>query len=400
MRIAFLTHEPFYPPSGGGSCEAVYLIQSMRKAGHEVEVFSPQIEDSRKVEEKFGIKIHPFQTFQLDRYTSFRNLKYLIYPFFQEREVRAFIKANPVDLIFSQHAISAVTAGRLKKKLRIPTVMNFLDHLTGFMETWPAWIAPRSLISSLKRFEMSIPSRYEADGVLTVSDELADRFRKTGYPREKLLPIYFGIDRDQFSQVKLNPESKPSPPVIMMHGSFDKHHLGATATEAVKVVHKEMPEARFRFVGRRTPVLNRFVRQLKQKMPELTIECPGFIPYNRIVEQLNEASLGMVPYQESSGTHCAFIAKAVEYLAAGIPVVCTPLEGLRSYFQDEPLIRFSSFDGCQFGEDLLYWLKMPTSERIPLQKEAAAKIWTELDWKVICDRGVEFCEKIHSSSTA
>ena len=31
LRIAFLTHEPFYPPSGGGSAEAVYLVEEMAR---------------------------------------------------------------------------------------------------------------------------------------------------------------------------------------------------------------------------------------------------------------------------------------------------------------------------------------------------------------------------------
>ena len=33
MRIAFLTHEPFYPPSGGGSAEAAYLVQELVRRG-------------------------------------------------------------------------------------------------------------------------------------------------------------------------------------------------------------------------------------------------------------------------------------------------------------------------------------------------------------------------------
>jgi hypothetical protein len=31
----------------------------------------------------------------------------------------------------------------------------------------------------------------------------------------------------------------------------------------------------------------------------------------------------MVPYEESTGTHCAFVAKIVEYLATGLPVAST-----------------------------------------------------------------------------
>jgi hypothetical protein len=40
MRLAFLTHEPYFPPSGGGSAEAIYLIRELVRRGHEVHLFA------------------------------------------------------------------------------------------------------------------------------------------------------------------------------------------------------------------------------------------------------------------------------------------------------------------------------------------------------------------------
>ena len=82
LRIAFLTHEPFYPPSGGGSAEAVYLVQEMVRRGHEVHVFGPQIPDAENVQEKFHVTLHPFTRWEMGRYAKLRNFKYLAYPFF------------------------------------------------------------------------------------------------------------------------------------------------------------------------------------------------------------------------------------------------------------------------------------------------------------------------------
>ena len=112
IRIAFLTHEPFYPPSGGGSAEAVYLVEEMTRRGHRVHVFGPKIPDADNVARKFGVELHQFQKWEMGRYAKLRNFKYLAYPFFLERMV-AVPGAGPFDLIFSQHAISAVAAGKL-----------------------------------------------------------------------------------------------------------------------------------------------------------------------------------------------------------------------------------------------------------------------------------------------
>ena len=151
IKIAFLTHEPFYPPSGGGSAEAVYLVGEMSRRGHEVHVFCPQIADAENVQIQFQIRLHQFTKWQMGRYAKLRNFKYLAYPFFLERMVIVAAREIKFDLIFSQHAISAVAAGKLKRRLQIPVVMNFPDLLTGFMETWPSYIAPKPLVVTSKR---------------------------------------------------------------------------------------------------------------------------------------------------------------------------------------------------------------------------------------------------------
>lgn len=185
LRIAFLTHEPFFPPSGGGSAEAIYLVEEMIRRGHEVHVFCPQIPEADEVAKKFKIHLHQFTTWQMGRYASLRNIKYLAYPFFLKRMVLAAARDLKFDLIFSQHAISAVAAGKLKKQLRLPVVMNFPDLLTGFMETWPGYLAPKILVRTLVNYEISLPVRYSVDGVCAISAEFAARLAARGYSRKK-----------------------------------------------------------------------------------------------------------------------------------------------------------------------------------------------------------------------
>ena len=58
MRLAFLTHEPFYPPSGGGSAEAVYLVEEMVARGWEVHLFCPRVTPLNRVARCFGRSGH------------------------------------------------------------------------------------------------------------------------------------------------------------------------------------------------------------------------------------------------------------------------------------------------------------------------------------------------------
>jgi len=392
LRIAFLTHEPFYPPSGGGSAEAVYLVQEMARRGHAVHVFGPKIPDAEAVAKKFGITLHQFQKWEMGRYAKLRNFKYLAYPFFLEGMVTAAARETKFDLVFSQHAISAVAAGKLKKKLGVPVVMNFPDLLTGFMETWPSYVAPKPLVHALMRYEISLPVRYGVDGVCAISDEFTDRLAARGYPREKICPIYYGYDAQAFPlRSQLPPPGQP--PVVVMHGSFDAHHLGQIAFDAVRTVVAKRPDTIFRFVGRRTAGLEKFL-QRAQAIPGFKSDVPGFTPYAEVSAKLASATVGIVPYEESAGTHCAFVAKIVEYVATGLPTVCTPLKSVQSYFKKDPLVKFAGFDGASFGEKILEWLAAPASSWEPHAAKSSARVRAELDWQPLCRKAVDFAEKI------
>jgi glycosyltransferase involved in cell wall biosynthesis len=355
-------------------------------------VFGPKIPDAEAVARRFGIRLHQFDKWEMGRYAKLRNFKYLAYPFFLERMVAAAATTEKFDLIFSQHAISAVAAGKLKARLRLPVLMNFPDLLTGFMETWPAYVAPKPLVRALMRYEISLPVRYGVDGVCAISDEFARRLAERGYPREKIRPIYYGYDAQAFPlRAELPPADRP--PVVVMHGSFDAHHLGPIALDAVATVAAQRPETVFRFVGRRTAGLEKFL-QKAQAIPNFKFEAAGFTPYAEVSAQLAGATVGIVPYEESAGTHCAFVAKIVEYVATGVPAVCTPLQSIQGFFKDDPLVKFSRFDGKDFGNRILEWLAAPASSWQPRAAASSARVRAELDWRPLCRKAVDFAESV------
>ena len=395
MRLALLTHEPFFPPSGGGSAEAVYLVEEFVRRGHEVDLFCPRIDDRRQVEERFGVRLQEFTAWPMGRYTSLRSLKYLAYPWFLERLVLRAAPRRDWDVLVSQHAISAVAAGRLKRRLNRPVVMNFLDFLTGFMDTWPRYRAPRMLLRKLQAFELSIPRRFEADAVLTVSDELARRFINTGMESSRVFPIKYGYDAESFLNVERS-APRPSRPTIVMHGSFDHHHLGGIAQDALIRVHRERPDVCFRFIGRLTPALNSFLADVRRRAPDIEVDCTGFVAYREIAGVLSDAAVGVVPYEASQGAHCAFVAKVVEYLAVGLPVATTSLKAVSDYFADEPMVRLASFDGESLAQSIVKWLEDPPGEE--MRRAAREHVRKELDWKVICKNAVDRVEEVRDCS--
>jgi glycosyltransferase involved in cell wall biosynthesis len=391
MNIGILTHEPFYPPSGGGSSQAVYLVEEMVRRGHTVHVFAPQRENVTELEKKFCIKIHPFTAWQMGRYTSLRSLKYLAYPFFLKRLVLETAREVKFDLLLAQHAIACVAAGHLRRSLDCTVAMNFLDYLTGYFDSWPKYLAPPALVRRLKNFELSLPIKYRAEGIFTISDELADRFQNAGYSAKNILPIYFGYDSKLFQ-----PTFQTSPtPLVVMHGSLDHHHINEFGARALIHISKKRPDTKFRFVGHRTEALRHVLELVKNQIPDSAIECAGFIPYAEVAKRIHDATVGIIPYATSTGAHCTMVAKTVEYAAMGVPMVCTPLRGTVRYWRDNPIIRFSEMNSKSFAEKVLSWFDEPLENRHAWGRSSNAKVSAELDWEPFSRRVVKRLEEIH-----
>ena len=362
----------------------------MVRRGHQVHLFCPKFKEVISVAKTFKIQIHAFKTWEMGRYTKWRNFKYLAYPFFLRRLVAAAARREKFDLIFSQHAISAVAAAKLRRQLGVPVMMNFPDLLTGFMETWPNWVMPRPLVQALMRFELSLPLRYDVDGVLAISDRLVELFAGRGYDRKRILPIYFGYASKFFPFQPRSPVAS-GPAVVVMHGSLDVHHLGPIAFGAIKYVTEQRPGTIFRFVAHRTATLENFLDRARREIPGFKFEAPGFSSYSLVALDLADARVGIIPYEESAGTHCAFVAKAVEYLAVGLPAVSTPLKSIQSYFGNDPMLQFATFDGGDFGRAIVRRLDEPIIEAFA--RASADRVKAELDWDPLCRKAVAFAEQ-------
>ncbi len=399
MRLAFLTHEPFHPPSGGGSAEAPYLIRELVRRGHRVHLFGPAFPDSTAVAARFGITFHPFERWQMGRYTRLRNLKYLLYPTALAGLVRDTIAecgrreaGFRFDVLLAQHTISAVAAGRLRRELQCPVVFNFLDYLTGFMETWPAWVMPSPVVRALTRFELSLPRRFHADGVLTVSTPLAERFIATGLAPDRVKAIRYGFDAAHFTP-------GPTPPP-------DRNlwcSCTASSTNTIWVALPGSPSDALPMPDR-TPSSG----LSDAKPPRWAAFCGMSVPRIRDparadgIRSLSRSCRSDSPGHGRTGPvrgiqrHALrVVAKAVEYLGCGIPVASTPLENLSRYFRDELAIRFSSdFSGPGLAAAILAWLETPEAERRRLGLLAAERVARELDWSRVTAAAVDFVEGV------
>jgi glycosyltransferase involved in cell wall biosynthesis len=58
-------------------------------------------------------------------------------------------------------------------------------------------------------------------------------------------------------------------------------------------------------------------------------------------------------------------------------------------------VRFTKFDGADFGKKIVNWLDEPAESWRLRARDSASRVKAELDWQTLCQKAIDFVEKIY-----
>jgi len=125
-----------------------------------------------------------------------------------------------------------------------------------------------------------------------------------------------------------------------------------------------------------------FDQKIRTLVKDLNLQdkviMPGFIDYDELPAHLRLATVAINPFEPSTVTNCALPWKVVQYLACALPVVCTPLDGLRGLVADGDGITYRNLD--ESFTDAVINLLSDDAARLAQQSRARAAIETACNW--------------------
>jgi len=166
-----------------------------------------------------------------------------------------------------------------------------------------------------------------ADILLSSSQTLMERKIKQSGREGKSLFLPNGVDCSRFS-IETGKVTQQNPTIGFI-GHISKRSINYNLVQSVAVAR---PDWTLLFVG---PGTEEDKNALKEGYPNIVIQDP--VSGTEVPRVIREFDIGMIPYNtEKEDMDYVFPRKACEYLAAGKPVISTPLkevECLRPYVQ-------------------------------------------------------------------
>lgn len=226
-------------------------------------------------------------------------------------------KINP-SLVHAHFGPDGVLALPLTKKLQVPLVVTFHGYDVTVKDSYHAK-ASFNVRHYIKNKNKLIEN---GDLFIAVSNFIKDKLIEKGFPEEKIVTHYIGVDLNQLS---VDPSIKRKD-VILFVGRLVSNKGGQYLIDAMDYVFEKCPTAELWLIGD-GPDKDMLMKKAEKHGEK--IKFLGRQPYDEVIRTMNMAKVFSVPSVEiESGASEAFGMVFAEANAMGLPVASFKTGGI------------------------------------------------------------------------
>jgi glycosyltransferase involved in cell wall biosynthesis len=184
---------------------------------------------------------------------------------------------------------------------------------------------------------------------------------------------------------------------IVYSGSIAHRNGVDLIVRAIPLLAGDFPSLRFRIIGE-GPALESTVRLAEDLGVADRVEFRELVANGQIPYVLSDAIAGISPQRGGVFGSLVFSMKVAEYIALGLPVICSGIATMRHYFSDDDLLFFEPDN----AEDLARAIRVLLTDPAAAEGRSArsrAKL-DELDWPAQKKTLVETIEDLAGSKVA
>lgn len=210
----------------------------------------------------------------------------------------------------------------LSKILKIPLILE-ITELEDSKPTHSFW---QKIIKLTDKIDLHLLKHF-CFHLVVISDHLKLHF-SSYFPSEKITKIPILIDRNRFSK----PVKRAPSYSIGYLGSFASKDGVTGIILSFKEALKTLPQLKLKLIGY-NPYEKYFSDKIKENQLEGYVELSGQISYEDVNEWLTSCDLLILNRTNHPYSHYGFPTKLGEYLATGIPTICTRVGDIETYLE-------------------------------------------------------------------
>ncbi len=329
MRIAWFSNIDFQEGNGANS-RLKALANGLKENGNQVFLLflSSTIFNSNKINKKSkgffdGIYFNYLSGSVLR--SSYLIIRFLSYTkAIISSSILLIKKRNHFDviLIYSPRLLFFGHIYLLAKLLKIPLILE----KTELDEKTKTVTILQKVISYFDRLDPYI-FKYVCTHLIVISDKLASHYSRF-LPKSKITKVPIVVDLKRFETIDLN-NSSPSFTVGYL-GSFGSKDGVNGIIKGFKDASLIIPNLKLKLIGF-NPTKKETNLELRKNQLNGQVEKSGQITYEQVPQWLKKCDLLVMNRTNHDYSHFGFPTKLGEYLATGIPTICTRVGDIETY---------------------------------------------------------------------
>jgi glycosyltransferase involved in cell wall biosynthesis len=251
------------------------------------------------------------------------------------RALRHSHRQRPFDLV-QTHTMPdfIVFAARSLKRAGVPVLLDIHDLMPELFAS-KFGLPARHPVVKLLRWQERRSTRF-ADRCLAVHR----RHRQLLAARsgaDVTIDVVHNLPDPRWFPLTAPVETKSEGIRIVYHGTVARRHGLDVAVKAMHLVHDQFPSARLDVYGDGDAAAA--VAQLIESLDASSYIAlrARMVPLEELVPALHGAGIGVIPLLDDVFTNYMLPTKLLEYVAMGVPVICSDVLTVRDYFSDQQL---------------------------------------------------------------
>lgn len=230
-----------------------------------------------------------------------------------------------------------------------------------------------------------------ATAVITVHDPYRRALEDRGVPSEKITVVLNGVDERLLPDSE--PESMPAPEGfrVVYHGTVTPVYGVQVLVEAAALLAPDQPDLHVEVYGEGDAL-----ESVRSRVAELglseRVRLNGYLPSREVLEQVQSASVGVIPNLPNELNEGTLPTKLLEYAVLGVPIVTADLSTIREHFSPDEVLFFPAGDAAALADALRAVAADPTAAA--RRAEAARRRYQQYRWELGAARYVSLLERL------